>query len=170
MFVNIGVGQSKKKENKIEQNNNTEIVNRENYSLEPQEFHLNETSFNINGISLIYRFNLEAYIEKIGKPDKIERGGQKIIDEFGYDDYSLFYSKNNLVAGHGQLLSAYIFEPGISFNGIEIGNDRDKVEKTFNINTMNENSIKIVSRNDHVLSVEFDENGKIFEMSFYSPI
>ena len=89
-------------------------------------------------MSLINTFNLNTYINKLGKPDKLKKGGQEIIDKFGYDDYELIYSKNKLVAGHGQLLNASIFESGISFNGIEIGNGRKKIEKTFKIETLNE--------------------------------
>ena len=169
-LVFFGCGQSKNKENKIEQKNYSEKEIITNSSLEPKVFLLMETSFNINGISLIDTFNLETYIDKIGKPDKIERGGQKIIDEFGFDDYEFSYSKNRLVAGHGYLLNAYIFERGISFNGIEIGNNRIKIEQTFKIETMNEKSIQLISSNDQILRIELNENGIITELYFTSMI
>ena len=166
----IGCGQSENKKNKIEQNNYSEKTTIANSSSEPKEFLLKKTMFNINEISLIDTFNLETYIDKIGKPDKIEKGGQKIIDEFGFDDYDLSYSKNRLVAGHGYLLNAYIFEKGILFNGIEIGNNRFKIEQTFKIETMNEKSIRLVSSNDLVLRIELNEDGIITELYFTSMI
>ena len=141
-----------------------------NHTQEKNTFILSKTVFNINGISLNNNFNLSIYIDKIGKPDKVIRGGQKIIDEFGFDDYELSFSKNRLVAGHGYLLNAYIFEKGISFNGIEVGNNREKIERTFNIETFNQKSISLISINDHHLQIELSESGIIIELIFSSPI
>lgn len=105
----------------------------------------------INGISVLDSFNIDTYIEKIGEPDTVIRGGQEIIEEFGADDFDLIYNSNRLVAGHGYLLSAYIIEPGISVNNLDIGDSQKEIEETFDIPHIERDTIKIINSNDDIL-------------------
>lgn len=103
----------------------------------------------------------------LGQPDSIRRGGAEIIEEFGYDDYDLWYGKNCINVGHGYILSAEIKEAGISFNGIQVGNTQVKIETTFKIPHSDRDTIEIINNNDDVLNF-YLKNKIITSFSFCS--
>lgn len=68
-------------------------------------------------------FDLEAFIEKVGQPDKIERGGPEIIEEFGVDDFDLYYGESFVNAGHGRVLYVKIVDDRLKLNAINTNHD-----------------------------------------------
>lgn len=109
--------------------------------------------FNINGISVLDTFELTKYINVLGHPDSISKGGAQIIEEFGFDDYDLWYGENWIGAGHGYILTASINHAGISFNGIEVGDKQTKIETIFDITAHSDNdTIRVVNKNEDVLT------------------
>lgn len=132
-----------------------------------RDFFSTDLAYNVNGISALDTFDLKKYIKVLGQPDSIRRGGAEIIEEFGYDDYDLWYSKNCINAGHGYILSAEIKEAGISFNGIQVGDKQVEIETTFKIPHSDRDTIEIINNNDDVLT--FYLNNKIIKsFSFWS--
>lgn len=128
-----------------------------------------DLTYNINGISVLDTFELDTYINVIGQPDSIMRGGPEIIEEFGHDDYELWYGKNQINAGHGYILTANIHKAGIWFNGIQVGDKQEKIENTFNISHLENDTIKMINKNDDVLT--FYMNNKIIQsISFWRPL
>ncbi len=128
-----------------------------------------DTIYNINGISVLDTFELETYINVLGRPDSIIRGGTEIIEEFGYDDYELWYGENHISAGHGHILAADIQKAGIWFNGIQVGDKQEKLKKTFNILHLEGDTIKVINKNDDVLT--FYMKHKIIQsISFWRPL
>jgi len=118
----------------------------------------------LNGIPTNSLFDYDRYVEVLGIPDREQRGGPEIIEEFGCDDYMLNYSQNKIWAGHCLLSDAFIKEKGIDINGLEIGDDRIKVEKTFLIDTKSKKEIWIWGNS--VLIIKFDSNDIIVDMRF----
>ncbi len=116
------------------------------------DFFSTDLEYNVNGISVLDTFELEKYIEVLGQPDSIKRGGTAIIEEFGHDDYDLWYGKNWINAGHGYILTAEIKDVGISFNRIQVGDHQVKIENTFTIPHSKSDTIKIINKNDVVLT------------------
>ena len=94
------------------------------------DFYKTDVSFLLNGISLNDTFNLDEYISVLGKPDSIKKGGIEIINEFGFDDYNLWYGKDWLSAGHGYLFNVKILDKKINLNGIYVGDDIQKINNT----------------------------------------
>ena len=127
-----------------------------------------DTEFTIKGILTNSKFNYDKYIEVLGKPDKDLRGGSEVIAEFGCDDFMLTFSKNRIWAGGCYLSDAFIEEVGIDINGLEIGDTREKVEKTFEIDTKNKSEVWI--RGNSVLILYFDSSNRIKKMHFSQPI
>lgn len=128
-----------------------------------------DSVYNINGISVLDTFELDTYINVLGQPDSMRRGGAEIIEEFGHDDYDLWYDKNWISAGHGYILTADIQKVGIRFNGIQLGDSQLKIENTFNIPHSEIDTIKIINKNEDVLI--FYMNDKIIRrISFWRPL
>ena len=123
-----------------------------------------ETEFTLKGIPTNAKFDLNKYIEVFGKPEKIQRGGPEIIKEFGCDDYMIKFSKIEIWAGHCYLSDAFIEEKDIDINGVEIGDKRTKIEKTFNIETKKNNEVWIYG--NAVLILFFNENDCVEKMHF----
>ncbi|MEY8022164.1 hypothetical protein AB8P51_15100 [Muriicola sp. SD30] len=125
-----------------------------------------KTSFTLNEIPVNAEFDYDKYIEVFGRPDREWRGGPAIIEEFGCDDFRLYFSQNRIWAGHCYLSDAFVKEKGININGIEIGDHRKKVESTFNIDTRNKKEIWIwgnalliiyFNANDHICAMHFSQ-------------
>jgi hypothetical protein len=126
--------------------------------------------FNINGISVLDTFELEKYMDVLGQPDSIKKGGPEIIEEFGHDDYDLWYGENWINAGHGYILTADIKKAGIPFNGIQVGDNRQKIENMFNIAAnSNKDTIKVINPNDDVLTF-YLKNNFIQRIYFWRPL
>lgn len=149
--------------------NDTSNSTKNEVSEKKREFFSTDLVYNINGISALDTFDLKKYIKVLGQPDSIRRGGAEIIEEFGYDDYDLWYGKNFINAGHGYILSAEIKEKGISFNGIQVGDKQVKIETTFKIPHSDRNTIEIINNNDDVLNF-YLKNKIITSYSFWRPL
>jgi len=128
-----------------------------------------EVVFNINGISTLDTFNLKKYIEVIGKPDSIKRGGDAIIKEFGHDDYQLWYNNSWISAGHGYLLAAEIKNPGILVNGIQVGDSQTQIDKVFKIPRSDSDTIKVRNQSDCILTFHLNNN-VIKSIYFWMPL
>lgn len=111
-----------------------------------------EIDYTLNHVSLTDTFNLNKYIEELGQPDSLKRGGKEIIEEFGHDDYNLWYGKNSLSAGHGYLLAAEIKASGMSINGIQVGDNQTKIETVYKIVNIVKDTIEVTNDNDDVVT------------------
>lgn len=120
--------------------------------------------FELNGIPTNDKFEYDRYIETLGKPDIEKMGGPEIIAEFGCDDFRLMFSENQIIAGLCYLSDAYITEKGIDINGLEIRDDREKVESIFKIETKDKKEVWIWGNS--LLIIYFDSNNHIIEMRF----
>lgn len=125
--------------------------------------------YNINGISVLDAFELNTYINILGQPDSIIRGGQEIIDEFGHDDYDLWYGESLIIAQHGYILTANIQKAGISLNGIQVGNNQTKIENTFKIIHLKGDTIILRNKNDDVVTF-YLKNKIIQKIVFWRPL
>ncbi len=123
-----------------------------------------KTEFTLKGMPTNDKFDYNKFVEKLGKPDKLWRGGPEIIAEFGCDDFMLTFSKNQIWAGHCYLSDAFIEEKGIDINGLEIGDKRKKVEKMFDIDTRGKEEVWIWGNS--VLIIQFDSNDIVEKMHF----
>ncbi|UKN02737.1 hypothetical protein K6119_04310 [Paracrocinitomix mangrovi] len=112
-------------------------------------------------------FKLERFIEACGKPDSIITGGPEIVQEFGADDYLLYYKNVQISAGHGYILSAKIKSTDFAINGLKIGDNLNKVNSTFSSNFEHSDTINILSSSDDNLKLLLDDNGMIKEMSLW---
>ena len=149
-------------ESKIEYNQITSIEKQTENEQQPL---ITNVEYNINGISTNDTFNLEIYIKKLGNPDSLKKGGPDIIEEFGHDDYFLWYGKNYLYGGHSYLLRADIFTTGISFNGIQIGDSIQKIKTTYKVMPTNLDTIIISDGSDCLLTFLTDK--KIIKAIYY---
>lgn len=132
-------------------------------------YYLTDSTFNVNGISLLDTFSLKRFIKKVGKPDSLYISGKDIIEEFGYNDYYLQYSKSFLFSSHGYLLNAEIYRKGISFNKIQIGDSVEQILKYLNISKPREDTVKILNKNDDILIIYFSKE-KIIRIDFERPL
>lgn len=135
-----------------------------------RDFYSTDLAFTINKISVLDTFKLATYIDVLGRPDSIIKGGPEIIEEFGFDDYDLWYGESSMSAGHGSILTANINNAGISVNGIEVGDKQTKIETTFSITLHSEkDTIKVINKNDDVLTF-YLKNKTIQRISFGRPL
>lgn len=132
-------------------------------------FYKTEINYTLNHISLTDTFNLNKYIEELGQPDVLTRGGKEIIEEFGHDDYNLWYGKNSLSAGHGYLLSAEIKATGISVNGIQVGDNQTKIETVYKIASIIKDTIEVTNDNDDVI-IFYLKDKTISAIYFWRPL
>lgn len=132
-------------------------------------FYKTDISYTLNRISLTDTFNLNKYIEELGQPDSLKRGGKEIIEEFGHDDYNLWYGKNSLNAGHGYLLAAEIKTTGISINGIQVGDNKTKIETVYKIASIIKDTIEVTNDNDDVLTFYLKDKA-ISAIYFWRPL
>ncbi len=137
--------------------------------LSTREFYKTDINYTINNISLTDTFNLNKYTEQLGQPDSIKLGGKEIIEEFGHDDYNVWYGENSLSAGHGYLLAAEIKAPGISLNGIQVGDKQTKIEAVYKIAGIAKDTIEVTNDNDDVVSF-YLKNKKIIAIYFWRPL
>jgi len=163
----LGCGHSET-ENGSAQNDTIKLT-KDEINDQKSNFFSTDLIYNVNGMSALDTFDIKKYIRVLGQPDSIKRGGAAIIEEFGYDDYNLWYGKNWINAGHGHILTACIKETGISFNGIQVGDKQTKIETTFNIPHSEKDTIEVVNKNDDALTFYLD-NKVIRCISFWRPL
>lgn len=132
-------------------------------------FYKTEINYTLNHIPLEDTFNLQKFIEVLGQPDSIKRGGKAIIEEFGHDDYYLWYGKNSLSAGHGYLLPAEIKATGIEMNDIGVGDNQTKIETVYKITDITKDTIKVVNYNDDVVTFYLKDK-RISAIYFWRPL
>ncbi|MCO5723893.1 hypothetical protein [Robiginitalea marina] len=115
--------------------------------------------------------DFEKYLEALGVPDKGLRGGPGgILSGFGCEDFSLAYCKNEIWAGHCFLSEAYLRERGVNIFGLEVGDSREKVEKTFLIDTKKRKKIRVWGNSDAILNIHFDLNDRVVGMRFFQDV
>ena len=150
-------------------NGDTSSVSENKQDTSIRDFFETDINYTLNHISLTDTFNLNKYIEELGQPDSLKRGGKDIIEEFGHDDYNLWYGKNSLSAGHGYLLTAEIKTTGISINGIQVGDNKTKIETVYKIASIIKDTIEVTNDNDDVLTFYLKDK-TISAIYFWRPL
>lgn len=92
-----------------------------------------ENEVELNGFNISDSFDLDLFIEKNGEPDSIWFGGPEIIEEFGVDDFELFYGQSVVSAGHGHILYAKIADDRLKMNAISPENDLMQFSRCFGV-------------------------------------
>lgn len=123
----------------------------------------------INNFTISDTFVLVHGLKLIGEPDTTVFGGEKIIEEFGADDYFLAYGKSYIYAGHGYILAMRIIDRNLCISGCRIGDSRRKVKKRLKINFPDAEVVSFICfPDDGVFVFQFDDRGKLIEMEYYS--
>ena len=124
----------------------------------------------LNGMFVLDTFHLDRCFQSIGRPDSVHRGGPKIIEEFGVDDFDIYTGKSIIYAGHGQILSFKIRDEKLKLNTIGVGSTREYFEKIMKLNFPDKDTIKCIGVGDGFYSFRFKKN-KIIEIDYYgSPL
>lgn len=125
---------------------------------------------NVNGYSIPDSFTYEQAVAQIGIPDSVMFGGPEIIEEFGVDDYWLYYDRSVINAGHGSILLIEVLDESLAIDGIRIGDSRKTVKQKLNKNFPDRDKIEFITSGDDILGFIFETDGKLVEMYYWRPL
>lgn len=121
--------------------------------------YLLEDDLTLNMFPISDSFQYEIARNQIGIPDSTHFGGPEIIEEFGADDYTLFYGESRVYAGHGYLQLCEINDRRLALSNVEVGDSMKEVKQKLNVDFPDANVIEMISPSDFVYVVEFNDTG-----------
>ena len=127
-----------------------------------------ERDLMINGRLVSDTFILGKAISSLGKPDSIRRGGPEIRAEFGADDYTLYYGKSAIQAGHGYMLEIRARDKRLEFYTLRVGSSRNDVEKILRLDFPDKDTLKCIGRDEGVYYFTFGRSGKVKAIDYYA--
>ena len=126
---------------------------------------INTEKIYLNNFNITNRFDEEIMVQTLGSPDKLEKNIDN-LEETGFPDYFIDYGNNTIWASYGYISDVFIKSTNMKINDIKIGDNRNKIEKTFNIKTKLRKYIQLVNPSEESIFVKFDENNIITELNY----
>jgi len=117
-----------------------------------------EHDLRLNGMFVCDTFVLEEWNQSSVKPDSIHFGGPEIIEEFGVDDFDLFFGKSVVNAGHGQILYFKMLDNHLNLFSVTVGDSRTRFERMIRLDLPNRNTLYCLSPCDGVYSFQFEKD------------
>jgi len=102
-------------------------------------------SFFLNNFNLSNSFDENEMILALGKPDKLEKNLDN-FEETGFPDYYIYYGKNIIWASYGHVSDVFFKEKDMKLNDVKLGDNREEIEKKFNIKTQCKFYIQLVNK------------------------
>lgn len=112
----------------------------------------------LNGIFVCDTFILEKWNQPMDMPDSVHFGGPEIIEEFGVNDFDLFFGKSVINAGHGQILYFKIRDNRLNLFTVTVGDTRKRFERMIFFDLPNRDTINCLSPCDGVYSFQFERD------------
>lgn len=126
-----------------------------------------ERDLRLNGMFVCDTFVLEKWSQSSLKPDSIHFGGPDIIEEFGVDDFNLFFGKSVVNAGHGQILYFKMLDNRLNLFSVTVGDTRTRFETMIGLDLPNRNILHCLSTCDGVYSFQFEKD-TIVAIEYYA--